>query len=200
MFSLRSQHDYYNPNLAITNYFETVVNELDIKTETILAELSAASTTELDCCSKKDNVNRIRELFIAELRRIEKDNLSLLKIEKAAESDEITNQWRPDQFFRNFSFLIDKSCFQLDPNDSSFLQEKKFELGVLILTNEFIEPDEINDLKKFLKLSLENKSLLSYFFEVNSDIKNVSFHEINKRCIFTKFFTQFQSKLIYFYA
>ena len=47
-------------------------------------------------------------------------------------------------------------------------KEAKFDLGVLVITNEFIQPDEICDLKRILKLNLENhKSLLDKFFELN---------------------------------
>jgi hypothetical protein len=175
MFSLRNQHDFYNPNLTITNYFEAVVNELDIKAETILAELSSsAAVAEPDTHSKKENVNRVRDSFIAELRTIETENLDRLRAERLANPEKkITHNVKAEHLFKKFSFLIDKSCFPLDTGNSSFLKDKKFDLGLLVLTNEFIEPDEINDLKKLLNLSLENKSLLNYFFEINSELKNV---------------------------
>jgi hypothetical protein len=181
MFSPLNNQNYYfhNPNLTVTNYFEGVVNELDLKAETLLAELSTTVfTTEAEHSSlgaKKQNVNSIRDVFITEIRKIEKENLDRLKLLYQQQQSESMANYKPERIFKKFCFLIDKSCFQLElVANNSFLKNKKFELGILIMTSEFIEADEINDLKKVLRLSLENKSLLSYFFEMNSETKNVS--------------------------
>ena len=164
MFPLQCSNEYYlNPNLTITSHFDAVINELDIETETLLADLAqstAQNTFDLASIQvKQDNINKLREKFISEIKRIEKvnlDNQILLN----------ENPTSANQLFKEFCFFIDKNCLQLD--EMKNFKEAKFDLGVLVITNEFIQPDEICDLKRILKLNLENhKSLLDKFFELN---------------------------------
>ena len=64
MFPLQCSNEYYlNPNLTITSHFDAVINELDIETETLLADLAqstAQNTFDLASIQvKQDNINKL---------------------------------------------------------------------------------------------------------------------------------------------
>jgi hypothetical protein len=161
--------DRFGSKLTIINYFDSLINQIDIKTEIELAQLLFSDQDDSQIINKakesQENVNKIRERFLHEIKNIENFNLQHFH------NNEDNN------LFRKFCFLIDKSCFKLSEahGSNSLLDDKKFVLGILIITNEYVDLDELNDFKKLLQLNFDNKHLLGNFFEIGPDVKTVSF-------------------------
>lgn len=170
---MTSHHNEYysnNPNLYVVNYFEAIVNEVDLKCETTLADLEAKSLPDDET---RQTVNEIRENFIDEIKRLERRSLDRLRRENICSSEFI----RAEHIFNSgFCFLVDKSFWNEEAQ--SIVKDKQFELGVLVVANEYIELDEIGDLKKLWSLGVDDKTVLTYFFEIGPEIKTVSINLI----------------------
>jgi hypothetical protein len=73
-----------NNNLIISEHFEALINRINVKTESLLAD-SLHSLTE----QKRQEINKIREKQIEKIKEIEKINLTSSKIDHLTRHDQI---------------------------------------------------------------------------------------------------------------
>ena len=66
---------YFNSRLMIVDHFDDIINQIDIKTETLLQDQSLTQET-------RDKLNEIRDKQIEKINEIKEINLSLLQNEK----------------------------------------------------------------------------------------------------------------------
>ena len=65
---------YFNSRLMIVDHFDDIINQIDIKTETLLQDQSLTQET-------RDKLNEIRDKQIEKINEIKEINLSLLQNE-----------------------------------------------------------------------------------------------------------------------
>ena len=65
---------YFNSRLMIVDHFDVIINQIDIKTETLLQDQSLTQET-------RDKLNEIRDKQIEKINEIKEINLSLLQNE-----------------------------------------------------------------------------------------------------------------------
>ena len=68
---------YFNSRLFIVDHFDDIINQIDIKTETLLQDQSLTKET-------RNKLNEIRDKQIEKINEIKEINLNLLKNEKEA--------------------------------------------------------------------------------------------------------------------
>jgi hypothetical protein len=142
--------------LQVVDYFDSLVNEVDLKAEQSLAE-------SIDDREKSELISRKRALFLQELKEMETLNLRHLeKLEPAADEDDI---------FKVFCFFIDKTDMEM----SHVRSEIDAVFGyLLVLEDEHMSKERLARFRKYLKFY--NKSTLNSFDYFNLRL-NVSILE-----------------------
>ena len=69
---------YFNSRLMIVDHFDDIINQIDIKTETLLQDQSLTQET-------RDKLNEIRDKQIEKINEIKEINLNLLQNDKETE-------------------------------------------------------------------------------------------------------------------
>ena len=72
---------YFNSRLMIVDHFDDIINQIDIKTETLLQDQSISQVT-------RDKLNEIREEQIEKIKEIKEINLNLLNNDKETKEEE----------------------------------------------------------------------------------------------------------------
>lgn len=131
--------------LLICEYFDSLTNKIDIEVETILNSLSTNGNTDDLDQSKIDEINLIRNKYIAEIQRVEKLNLdyydrNLNKIEDTIKSiRQLENN--TDNIYNH---LLEYFCFFFeDPFSHDYL----FSFGNLVIIDTLITDASFEDLK-----------------------------------------------------
>lgn len=115
-----------NPKLVIIDYFDQVVNQIDIQTELCLFK-NNLNQSEISSC----NLNRAK--LIKEIRHIERENLNKSLPSFVLNFDDETIESIYRQFFeQNF-------CFYLNIQNIPYL-------GVLVVTDFYLSKQQINQL------------------------------------------------------
>ena len=84
---MTNENQSFEPRLIVVEHFDQIINEIDIKTETLLQD---QSLTE----EKRNKLNEIRDEQIEKIKEIKQINLNLLQNEKEElelELEEIIN-------------------------------------------------------------------------------------------------------------
>lgn len=121
---------------SIVVYYESCINVIDNHAETLLSN-PEISEREIQ------HVNSLRDLYISEIRRIERLNLENLK--KHYQHDR--KEDKIDIFDHQFNWsLQNKFCFFIpnDPNRGHLFKSNRF--GVLVVLNQFIPVEIIENL------------------------------------------------------
>ena len=123
-----------NPRVLITNYFESLINEIDINAEVILLHSDLIE-------EERKELNQIREKFIRKIREIEEKNLNeydsnssnIEKQVKLLRNDDANIELRLHELLFQSEF-----CFILNSDKLPKLFE--FKLGILIVNkNPFLK-------------------------------------------------------------
>ena len=72
---------YFNSRLMIVDHFDEIINQIDIKTETLLMDQSLKKKT-------RDKLNEIRDKQIEKIKEIKEINLNLLQNDKETKEKE----------------------------------------------------------------------------------------------------------------
>ena len=72
---------YFNSRLMIVDHFDDIINQIDIKTETLFQDQSLTKET-------RDKLNEIREEKIEKIKEIKEINLNLLQNDKETKEKE----------------------------------------------------------------------------------------------------------------
>lgn len=133
-----------NPKLWIVDYFDDLINKLDIITEKIIYKCKITKTL-------KDKLNSKRAKFINEIKRVESYNLdeyekniehyssrlSQLDVKNLSKSQDLIIELKKE-LFKKFCVFIEA----LDlPRNTNYLP------GVLIITDWYITDEEVEILK-----------------------------------------------------
>jgi len=123
-----------SPRLLITNYFELLINEIDINAEVILLHSNL-----LD--EEQKEINQIREKFIRKIKEIEEKNLNEYDLNSSNIEKQVKLIRKDDsnREIRLFELLFQSSfCFFLNSDKLPKLFE--FKLGILIVNkNPFLK-------------------------------------------------------------
>ena len=88
-----------HPKLLIVDYYGSLVNTIDIQTESFLIGVHTEDEISL--------VNKTREFFIDRIKQVEKDNLDVFEVVKSADERELVyGDLKKEALFKNFCFLI----------------------------------------------------------------------------------------------
>ena len=123
-------------NLKIIDYFDSVINEIDIEAE---IQLTTCYQNE----KKVENINCIRQKLIDEVNKV-KERCYFLNNMKTNEETEIFAD--DADLFKEFCFFIESKCLAIQFSDLDF--------GVLVKTNNFyLASSDIENLKYYKALN-----------------------------------------------
>jgi hypothetical protein len=134
--------------LRVADYFDSLVNEIDLKAETLLAE---------DLGRDETLINTKREVFINEIKQLQEVNLNNLDLN---ESEDLT--------FSNFAFMIDKN--QLGCSDELSYLDNLF--GYLVKTGSFLNTESVDCFKQLLEMNGRETQIAqsNSFFSINKKV------------------------------
>ena len=130
--------------LRIVDYFESLVNQIDLKAETLIIDLRYEKEESL--------INEKRKQFIDEIKQIEDFNLRNLNNLNVENLSLLSEEEANDKVFAKFCFIVYKSCMEF-----SNLSQIDSTLGFLILLEKYIRKDKLQRYKELLKLSCRTK-------------------------------------------
>jgi hypothetical protein len=136
--------------LKIVDYFDSVINKLDLKVEKILS--SKACDVE-----QRNVLNTRRDLFISHIKECELFNLQTLeRIKNLEELDENSPNLK---IFVQFCFLIDENISQ---------NKEELGLGFLVITDRFLTNEQLDKYKGLFKFKHDMSSLefLNPYFNI----------------------------------
>jgi hypothetical protein len=119
------QNQSFNPKLLIVDHFDEIINQIDIKTESILLDQSLKEETKY-----AREINDVRKKQIEEIKELKKLNLNHL-LRQFNEDDKDKNQYRQkwahviDNHSLEYNYKIDKIKEELIVNDCVLLQNPK---------------------------------------------------------------------------
>jgi hypothetical protein len=142
--------------LQVADHFESLVNELDIKTERALAE----SQSDRVKCAK---LNEKRDIFLAELKQLETLNL------RHVETLDFQNDTDKNPLiFKHFCFFVDQNDM-----DMPHLSEIDALFGYLILLEyEFIPMEKLARFRKYLRFYNRNVINSTEYFNMRLNVIN----------------------------
>jgi len=136
--SLITDENKFYPKLWIIEYFESLVQQVDIDTETLILEneLNEAEIQKL---------NSTREYYINEIVKTQAKNLSAY--EKKSESYEaiVSEDQSEETIDKILKEIFKHYCFLLNKDDLQGVEQNT--IGVLIFTRHFLNDSELNDFK-----------------------------------------------------
>jgi len=108
------QNQSLHPKLLIVDHFDEIINQIDIKTESLLMDQSLQEET-------KTNINELREKQIKEIKELKESNLNLLP--QKFNEDEYRQKWALviDDNSLEYKQKIDKIKEELIVNDCVLL-------------------------------------------------------------------------------
>lgn len=134
--------DDLNPKLIITKYFDKIINDIDIDTETLIYNSSLKHDINDDHVSYQNELNEIRTLFIKEIRAIQQANLRNYETNK----DEIDSKISKSNKNDIGTILYVKFCFYLKKEIIRCYSDYN-KLGILILIDLYYSDKQIEALK-----------------------------------------------------
>lgn len=157
--------------IKIIDYFETLINEVDIRAETLLAKYVSVRESNIDV--KK--VNQLRGLFIETLENLKIHNLKFLDAHNFAQRDEDDDET-----------LFDKYCFLLDPHDMSTQWHEKDNIDkafgyLIVLEDGTLSKRKLALFREMIEKRTENHTFyqqMATFNHVESNIFNQKLDKI----------------------
>jgi hypothetical protein len=146
-----------SPRLRIVNYFDSVINYLDISCEKLLAQNQGPSKQII-----KSNINDVRENFIKSIEVVKSQCLELFNTTQINLNQVV--HFEDKNLFKRFCFILKSEA--IEPNVSL---ESPFLLGYLILTEHYVSPEEIEILITILRISFGNDELLESILECEQE-------------------------------
>lgn len=153
--------DQDHPKLWIVDYYELLLNELDVRVETIcekihLNEVSNASVIE-------NELNRIRSQFVKEIKRVQERNL--LNFEQKSQSflekinnkgENFTKNEKTETIERIKEIIFSDYCFLITNNlDVMLHSNRSTRLGLkLIICDWYLNENQVENLRKLLTNSI----------------------------------------------
>jgi hypothetical protein len=125
--------------LEVSENSDILINQIDIKAETLLLELAIND-------SQRDAIDKKRCLFIDEIKNIERENLNHLNSVKPK-----SEKMKKSDMYSKFCFIIDThdmdlpKLFGLDRIDAAF--------GYLVIIDSFLTSDELGLYRQLLKFA-----------------------------------------------
>jgi hypothetical protein len=117
-----------NPRLKIIEYFDKLVNQIDICSEKLITKNNKLNLVKND----NDDINIIRMKLIEEIKQIEMFNLNQLEENNNGPAN------KDEDIFKCFSFFIEQFYLEKIPF---------FKLGVLVVIDWFMNQDQIEIFK-----------------------------------------------------
>lgn len=114
-----------NPRLKIIEYFDKLVNQIDICSEKLISKNNKVNPAKND----NDDINIIRMKLITEIKQIEMFNLNKLN---ERSNNAISN--KDEDVFKCFSFFVEHFYLEKIPF---------FKLGILVIIDWYMNPDQI---------------------------------------------------------
>jgi len=135
------QSQTFNPKLIITDHFDEIINEIDIKTESVLIKQSLQKRT-------MNKINALREKQIEEIKELKE--LSLKHLPQQFDEDEYRQKWAHviDDNSLAYKHKIDKIKEELIVNDCVLLKNRSQANGCeLWITSCFYNEKNMNFFK-----------------------------------------------------
>jgi len=135
------QSQTFNPKLIITDHFDEIINEIDIKTESVLIKQSLQKRT-------MNKINALREKQIEEIKELKE--LSLKHLPQQFNEDEYRKKWAHviDDNSLAYKHKIDKIKEELIVNDCVLLKNRSQANGCeLWITSCFYNEKNMNFFK-----------------------------------------------------
>ena len=133
--------------LNIVEYFGSLINQIDLKAETLMLSEKFATDSNL-----VDIINKTREKFIAQLKSSSSYNLSLLN--STDFSNKLKNTTNDQEKINEL--LFKEFCFILDPSDEGDWSEifviRNLILGYLVVTDKYISQESLSCYRDILKI------------------------------------------------
>lgn len=140
--------------LQIIDYFDRLVNELEIKAEYVLNQLTGITTAELRLDLKKRVIDRLKS-FVDEIERVQSFNLKNLP-----ENDDDNEALNPAEIYAKYCFLLDKydmnvrkyetdNCAKLT-TESNLRMMIDETFGYLIVTDAHVADSRLDMFKELL--------------------------------------------------
>jgi hypothetical protein len=148
------------PRLRLVSYFEDLVNDLDIKCETLLA-INQSPKDE----RARANINKTRDRFLACIDAVKSEcldwfnrvSVNVVAVDASAIDEHA--------LFKKYCFVLERKAIEL----SEVAVESPLLLGFLIVTDEYVSSDELSILKTVLRISFGNDDLIESVFNFEQD-------------------------------
>jgi hypothetical protein len=149
--------------LQIVNYFDKLVNQLDVQTETLLNEQRLTS-------EEKERLNETRIKFVERIKQVEAFDLSRLESLDLDELKSMSELEVQQALFSQFCFFIHFNGFNIELD---FYNQKlcSVYLGYLVVIDKFLSPSQLEIYKRLLEFH-NSKSVLHFlndFFVLRYD-------------------------------
>jgi hypothetical protein len=139
--------------------FDEIINNIDIKCETLLAQNQALGQEKI-----RDIINNVRDKLIKTIDLVKNECLELLSKDKIFSSPNFYIENK--NLFQKFCFILDSESIEL--LNAASLQSQLF-LGTIIVTDEFVTPEEIETFKIIMRVSFGNDELIGSIFQFEPD-------------------------------
>lgn len=133
-----------NPKLFISNYYDEIINDIDLYTETYLLKLNDNPDEE------SQRVNKIRDDFIQEINSVKEKNIINYEINLQKQIVEIDENLHDLENVRSKIFKFNCVRLNLIENDTSF------NLGIMLVTDWYLDKKQLNFLEKILNGNYQN--------------------------------------------
>ncbi|RNA30639.1 hypothetical protein BpHYR1_011482, partial [Brachionus plicatilis] len=134
-----------NPKLWIVEYFESIINQIDIRTETLLAQ---ENLDEISIAA----VEKKRAHMIRTIKDIEQKNLKNLSENESDLNKLLENFMKnKDESSSLMNFVFKDSCVLVDIETSLKIKPDSDEFGILVTFQGYLTCDQLKKYKKFIK-------------------------------------------------
>ena len=147
--------------LELTDYIVALINEIDIKAETLLINPSLDN-------AQKEKLEAKRKLFIDEIKHVESISLAHMNTFDSEKSKNVNIQ--KGDVFINYCFTLDLNDLNLTESSLSLVDTT---FGYLIILDKYINKEKINLFKELLKCNnkLKHLNAENLFFNLKNIVK-----------------------------
>ena len=142
----------FSLKLWITNYFDSVINKIDIFTENLIVECESNANVKKRC-----DLNSTRDKIINEIKTIEEANLKELEINREYVRIQIEilrlNHKHEDLVNQISKVLFKNFCIFISNKEVNVKLSSSYPLGILIVTDWFMTDADILFLKYIFGLA-----------------------------------------------
>lgn len=137
----------------ITKYFELVINQIDIETESIILRLHSSNQNDENVQSESSEINRVRNELIQEINNVLKFNIdNYVKNSDNIEQKLVSKNLVDSEASIHELIAINSFYISLESLDGYILDKNR--LGLLVISDILIDKEQVDSLKYVIFIEL----------------------------------------------